>query len=303
MGIFCIGQSAYDITVPLKEPLIENQKYRVTDFQECAGGPALNAACLCASWGADTQLISRIGKDRYGRKLREILRESGVGMWYLIPDEEITTPHSLILTRPENGNRTIFNFPGEKEEVEYHIPAENADVILSDGHEPDITLEMLEKNTAAVSVVDAGTLRESTFAVAQKVDYLICSEDFARQYTDKKIDLENKEEYQEIFQKIERINQKHTIITLGERGVLYRKEDGEISHFPAYPVRAVDTSGAGDIFHGAFAYGLYRQFSLEENIRQSSMAAAISVQRRGSQLSIPTREEVEISCRLWKKES
>ena len=50
-SIFCIGQSAYDITIPLDGAICENQKYRVTQKEECGGGPAFNAAYLCAMWG------------------------------------------------------------------------------------------------------------------------------------------------------------------------------------------------------------------------------------------------------------
>lgn len=294
MGIFCIGQSAYDITVPLEEDLIENRKYRVTEYQECGGGPALNAAYLCALWGADVQLISRLGDDRYGNKLRAILKEVGVGTDWLIPDRTIETPYSLIIAGKKNGKRTIFNFPGVKDQLEYELPSEHPDVILSDGHEPEITLRLIEANPQAISVVDAGTMRESTMTVAKVSDYLVCSEDFARQYTGKQIDLEDREGYEEIFRCIEDINHKYAVITLGERGLLYRSETtGMLCRLPAYPVQAVDTSGAGDIFHGAFSYGLYKGDPLEENLKRSSMAAAISVQYLGSQTSIPRLELVE----------
>ena len=97
---------------------------------------------------------------------------------------------------------------------------------------------------------------------------------------------------QEIFAQIEAINQKIAVITLGERGLLYRNEEGEICRLPACQVQAVDTSGAGDIFHGAFAYGLYKKFPLLENLKQSSVTSALSVQKIGSQAAIPTLEEV-----------
>ena len=71
-SIFCIGQSAYDITIPLDGAICENQKYRVTQKEECGGGPAFNAAYLCAMWGEKVELISRIGNDTYGKRLLEI---------------------------------------------------------------------------------------------------------------------------------------------------------------------------------------------------------------------------------------
>ena len=59
MSIICIGQCAYDLTFPIQEPLIENQKYRIMEPFSCIGAPAANAAYLCALWNAETVLISR----------------------------------------------------------------------------------------------------------------------------------------------------------------------------------------------------------------------------------------------------
>lgn len=293
MSILCIGQAVYDISFMLDTPLQENQKYRIDETKECGGGPACNAACLCALWGAQTHLIAKVGMDAYGNALKRSLHAFHVGTDYLITGEEIQTPYSLIAVSAQSGYRTIFNLPGKPVQLAAQMPAERVDVILSDGHEPDVTMQALRAYPDACSMVDAGTLRESTFAVSQKVDYLVCSEDFARQYTHKSITLDNLEEDERIFSQIESINQKHAVITLGERGLLYRNTEGKLCHLPAYPARAVDTSGAGDVFHGAFAYGLYQHMPLEENLRHSAMAACLSVQREGSQTAIPCLEEVQ----------
>lgn len=292
MSILCIGQAVYDISFTLDTPLQENQKYRIEQTTECGGGPACNAACLCALWGAETHLIAKVGMDAYGNALRRSLHAFHVGSDYLMTDADIRTPYSLIAVNAQSGSRTIFNLPGKPLHCTSRLPAGRVDVILSDGHEPDITLQALRAYPDACSVVDAGTLRKSTFTVCQKVDYLVCSEAFACQYTRKNITLHNQEEDESIFRQIESINHKHAVITLGERGLLYRDADGKLRHLPAYPVRAIDTSGAGDVFHGAFAYGLYRHMPLEANLRQSAMAAALSVQREGSQTAIPCFEEV-----------
>lgn len=75
--ILCIGQSAYDITIPLSEPIVENQKYRIEQKLECGGGPAFNASCLCGMWGAGVCLISRIGTDDYGENFVRLRKKTG----------------------------------------------------------------------------------------------------------------------------------------------------------------------------------------------------------------------------------
>ena len=277
-SIFCIGQSAYDITIPLDGAICENQKYRVTQKEECGGGPAFNAAYLCAMWGEKVELISRIGNDTYGKRLLEIAAQAGIGTNYLIKDDEIETPHSYIFSNQENGSRTLFNFPGEKKDIEYTYPDEEVSVILSDGHEPEIS--------------------ESTMQVAKEVDYLVCSEDFARQYTGKTINLNDPKKACEIFEEVEQINHKHAVVTLGEKGLLYRR-DGKITLMPAFKVKAVDTNGAGDIFHGAFAYAIKQQLDFYDVLKISSMASAISVQTLGAQSSIP--QLTKVTSELQKK--
>lgn len=84
-------------------------------------------------------------------------------------------------------------------------------------------------------------------AGSKEVDYLVCSEDFARQYTGKTINLNDPKKVCEIFEEIEQINHKHAVVTLGEKGLLYRR-DGKITLMPAFKVKAVDTNGAGTFF-------------------------------------------------------
>lgn len=295
MGIYCIGQAVYDITAPYTGPLVANQKYRMTSSQGCPGAPALNAACLCATWGAPVELVARLGDDPYGALVRGELARCGVGLGHAIPDAQATTAFSLIAVDDATGERTIFNFPCPMHEVEYPLPAEGdaPDVVLADGHEPQVTLEVLAAFPQAKSVVDAGTYRESTYEVARAVDYIVCSEDFARQYTGAPLaDPDDPRETDALLTRIAGINGGTAVVTLGDRGLIYRDAEGAPRHMPAFPARAVDTTGAGDIFHGAFAYGLYRGMDLADNLRQCSMASSLSVRALGGFTSIPALEQV-----------
>lgn len=293
MAIFCIGQAAYDITAPYTGPLQANQKYRITEPHGCSGAPALNAACLCALWGAPAQLVARIGDDAYGALVRADLDRFGVGADHLIPDEGATTAYSVIAVDDATGERTIFNFPSHQHEVAYPVPEAEVDVILSDGHEPAASLAVMEAYPDAPSLVDAGTYRESTYEVAREVDFLVCSEDFARQYTGSPLeDPHDVRAVDELLTRIEGINNGVAVVTLGDRGLVYRDERGTPQHMPAFKAQAVDTTGAGDIFHGAFAYGLYAGLPIEENLRQCSMTSSLSVRTMGGLTSIPALAEV-----------
>jgi ribokinase len=83
------------------------------------------------------------------------------------------------------------------------------------------------------------------------------------------------------------------VLKLGASGVYLRGQEGLKLHVPAFPVKAVDTTAAGDAFNGAFAVGLARGQSPQESARFAAAAAAVSVTRAGAQPSMPTTDEVD----------
>lgn len=290
MRIVCIGQCAWDMTFPIHEPLTENQKYRIMEPFSCIGAPAANAAYLCALWGEETGLITRIGKDFYGQEICRILESVHVDCAHVQQDEQFTTPCSAIIANSSNGYRTIFNCPGNQRELSFTYP-QTADYLLLDGHELQASLAALKRFPDAISVLDAGTCRKDTKTLGALVDHLVCSQDFAYQYTGISITLEDRTSWETTFAKLKELNQKQLVVTLGENGLLY-EEKGSIHHIPAFAVHTIDSTGAGDIFHGAYTYALSKGYTLLETLQIASATSAISVQTLGGQTSIPKRENV-----------
>ena len=260
------------------------------------GGPATNAAYLNALWGNKAYLMSRVGKDFFGKEIVEELEKVGVNTDYMKKDGDETSV-STIISNVENGNRTIFNCPLKNNCEEFVYPR-NIDTILVDGHEKEASMKAIELYPDANIIIDAGTYKEHLVDLIEKVDYLICSEDFAKQYTKIEKDYLDVEIAKEVFGKLRELNKNNIVVTLGEKGLMYEKE-GKINYIPAFKVKAIDTTGAGDIFHGAFAYCVANRYSFEESLRISSMASAISVETMGGQISIPKIETVK--SRLVKK--
>lgn len=289
-SVLCIGQSAYDITYKVNEEIVENKKYRIYEKIECMGGPATNAAYLNALWGNKAYLMSRVGKDFFGKEIVEELEKVGVNTDYMKKDGDETSV-STIISNVENGNRTIFNCPLKNTCEEFGYP-ENVDTILVDGHEKEASMKAIELYPNANIIIDAGTYKEHLVDLIEKVDYLICSEDFAKQYTKIEKDYLDVEIAKVVFGKLRELNKNNIVVTLGEKGLMYEME-GKINYMPAFKVKAIDTTGAGDIFHGAFAYCVANRYSFEESLRISSMASAISVETMGGQISIPRIETVK----------
>lgn len=292
MSILCIGQAVYDITFPSEEPIVENQKYRVYDRSECMGAPAANAAYLCGLWGMDTSLIARVGDDLFGKEILRTLESVGVKTGGVRQESEQKTSISCIVVNKQNGNRTILNAPLQETEFSPNWPHDPPKVILVDGHEVKISLEALEKYPDAITLIDAGTYKPELTELFQTVDYLVCSEDFAVQYTGIKLNVAEPQTLEAAFAKLAELNPHQIVVTLGENGSVF-KQDGTIHHIPAFPTKPVDTTGAGDIFHGAFAYGLHQGKDLRDIVVFASATAALSVERMGGQTSIPTLKEVE----------
>lgn len=291
MKYVCIGHSTYDITLPVNEYPKENIKYRIPFKIECGGGPASNGGYLLAKWGMDTTMISVVGNDNYGNKIIKDFEKIGANIDYLEKKEGYETSSSYIIANLSNGTRTVLTHKKEPiNSVSKEINLQ-ADVILVDGEHPNTALEVLNKNPNAISILDAGRLNDSTKIIGQKVTYLICSKDFAEEFTNQKIENKNIEQLTNIHQQLWEYFKTNIIITLEATGS-FTKIDEEYQIIPSISVKAIDTTGAGDIFHGAFTYFITNGYSLKESIRKASITSGISVTRIGSRYSIPLLEEV-----------
>jgi len=292
----CIGTAAYDLFFPLDGWLEENRKYEIRSSQESGGGPAANAACLLARWGVPTALACVLGDDLYGRRIREELAEAGLDLRLVEVRPGAATPLSVILVNTASGSRTVVNSLAATAPLRFGAAGLEVlrglapRLLLFDGHQPEASLQALELFPAARTLLDAGSLRPGTERLAPRVEFLVPSETFARAMTGV-ADLDTPEDLRRCLSALQAMNRREVAVTLGERGAAYL-EGGEARHLPAFPVRAVDSTGAGDIFHGAFAFGVLRGWPLSEIVRFAAMAAALSVARPGARASIPALAEV-----------
>ena len=104
----CLGQSAYDITLPLDHYPVENKKVRVEGKVECGGGSASNCAYLLAKWGLDTYFSGIIGNDHYGSQIKKEYESIGVNTKYLEVSDKFHTTSSYIIANTDIGSRTIL---------------------------------------------------------------------------------------------------------------------------------------------------------------------------------------------------
>lgn len=290
MKVLCIGHASFDITMPMDFYPVENTKYRVNDVMKCGGGPASNAAYLLAKWGVETYFAGVVGNDEYGKKIKKEFKEIGVDTTYLELDKNSETTLSFIINNKKNGSRTILTNRGKKLELSKEIEIK-PDIILMDGEELKTCKKIIKENPEAISIIDAGSLRPTVLELAKLVDYVVCSKAFAEEYTGIRINIHDSEVMKTIFKKM-RKEFKNVVITLEGKGSVYQ-DDRKINLMPSLKVESVDSTGAGDIYHGAFAYGILNGFDMEKTILMSNIAGALSVTKLGGRNSMPTLKEVK----------
>lgn len=284
MKVLCIGHAAYDITTPVEGYPKENSKNRVHERIECGGGPAGNAAYLLGKWGVETYFAGIVGDDLYGNRIKTEYNKVGVNSDYLQISHNHITASSYILANRENGSRTILTYrPSDMkmEDVDLNI---NPDIILVDGQEPEISIKAIRENPNAITIIDAGRDRKEIRDLCKMVTYVVCSKDFAELVSG--ITIYENDGLDFAFKKLEEEFNTTIIITLEATGCAYRNKEGKVEIIPSVKVKGIDSTGAGDIFHGAFTYGISKNWDMPEILRFSNIAGAMSVTRIGGRNSI-----------------
>ncbi len=288
MKILCLGHATYDVTLPLDEFPIENTKNRIQERIECGGGPASTAAYLLGCWGADVHFAGIVGNDYYGHKIKEEFKKVHVNTDYLELRKGHDTTSSIVLANKANGSRTTFAYKPKKVEMKPFVLDFEPNVILIDGQEYERSLEVLEKYPDALTIIDAGRARPEVIHLCKLVKWVACSKDFAEEVTGIDVDYTNMATIKEIYKKLKSLFGNEIVITLEDKGCFYKDEI-----IKSVRLKAVDSTGAGDIFHGALTYYLARGYDAYNALRLANYAGAISVSRVGTRNSIPTKEEME----------
>jgi sulfofructose kinase len=283
IDVLCVGHASYDLIYSIPHHPDADEKMVADHFISCGGGPAANASVQVAKLGLKAAFAGYLGNDLYGDKHNQELFEHGVNVDKVIRGAS-PTPLSTILVKPD-GNRGLINYKGKTKP----LPANaidfsniNAKVILFDGHEPQLSLLLAKqaKRQGIPTVLDAGSVHEGTLALLELVDYPVCSEKFAVQWagaTDTALSrLANISPY--------------VVITMSERGLIASHKGNRCS-LSAFPITAVDSTGAGDAFHGAFAAALALGQEWDNILRYASAAGALCCTKAGARLGLPNYQE------------
>ena len=286
-----VGINATDTVIRLPRFPTVDSKVEVTSSEVKAGGQVASAMVACRRWGLDTRYVGKIGDDDAGRfQMAEMQREGVEAHW--ITAANCMSQTAYILVDEPTGERTVLWKREPK--VALHPSdirrewIEGAQVLLVDGHDTAAATQAARwAREARIPVVaDFDNLYPGVEALLQFVDFPITSKDFPEHLTGEKSLLNS---LPKIFSKF-----KCSLAgaTIGRLGALVW--DG--SRFlicPGFRVNAVDTTGAGDVFHGALLYGLVQYWKVEEILEFSCAAAALNCEALGARGGIRPLDEIE----------
>ncbi len=291
MAVVGIGQCAWDMLAVVDGFPQADTKKEVLVWEEQGGGPVATALIALSRLGVPCRFHGVTGDDREGEAIRQSLMDEGVDVDGLIRRSNASSQTAFIAIDRSGGTRTIFwKRPSGDPLAREELPSgflRNAEFLLLDGLMKDVSLlAASEARKAGVPVMlDAGRVREGMLELAQLCDYVVGSEEFARE-------LGWNDDRASFIQEVKKQGFGITTITLGRRGSVTFAGD-EVISCPAFPVEIVDATGAGDVFHGGYLYGLLQRWPLKDTVRFASAVAAMKCRKLGGRAGSPTLSEVE----------
>jgi sulfofructose kinase len=291
--ILCIGMPVRDLTFRVRGVPARGSKENATHFDEICGGNALNAAIGIVRLGGRASVCGPMGdaRETSSRFIFDKLAHEGIETKHVVRMPGLVTPISTVMVDP-SGERTIVTFR-DPELWKVHLPPtetllDDCAAILTESRCAefciDLCAEARRRGIPVIVDVDrAMSLREGLLNASS---HLVFSSESLQETADVTDD-------GAALKKIAKLTPSFLAGTRGPRGTIWLDEQGNLQETPAFPVHTVDTLGAGDVFHGAFALAITERQELRQALRFASAAAALKCTRFGGAFAAPQRAEVE----------
>ncbi len=290
--ILCIGMPVRDLTFRIEELPERGFKVNASHFDEICGGNALNGAIGIARLGGRASICGPMGdaRETSSRYIFDKLAHEGIDTSQIVHIPNLVTPISNIMIDP-SGERTIVTF---RDPELWKVQLPDTDKLLADCSAiltenrcaefcTDLCAEARRRGIPVIVDVDRTmSLREGLLTASS---HLVFSSEALQSTAGIQDDAE-------ALKKIARLTPSFVAGTRGSKGTLWLDEQQNLQETPAFPVHTVDTLGAGDVFHGAFALAITEHQELRQALRFASAAAALKCTRFGGAFAAPQRAEV-----------
>jgi ribokinase len=285
-----IGLCTVDMLFVVPRPPEFGGLMQATEYLRQGGGPVPTALVALARLGARTRFIGRVGDDPDGAFIRDELAAEGVDTSRLMTEPGARSRVALVLVDQATGERGFTAYP---ETCRPLVPAdlrreeiEQARVVHLDDADPVSIQAAAWARQAGTQVVFDGTWgHEDLERLLPLVDVPIVSEPFVEAWMPGASP-------DRVVARLRGYGARIAVYTLGSRGCVVAWDEG-IHAFPALPIEVVDTTGAGDAFHGGFILGLLEGWSVDRTVSFASAVAALNCHRLGGRTGLPDREAVE----------
>lgn len=295
--ILVVGSTNVDFMMKMEEFPVAGETLDALEFKLSMGGKGANQALSAHRLGGNVLFITSLGNDDNGNNTLSYFKKEGLNVLPLIIEN--TPSGSAMIWVNSRGENCIVLNPGANHEftpdllkkTELETAIKNSDYILLQMEIPYNTVKDIckfAKELNKIVILNVAPARQLDSEILKMIDFLVVNIIEAEMISGIDFDGSNKEL---IIDKLLTLGADTVILTLGKQGSIL-KNTRETICLSVYDVEAVDTTGAGDTFCGAFASELSKGCSLEESLHYATAAAAICVTRMGAQPSIPSEIEV-----------
>lgn len=293
LDVIGLGIATMDVLTRVPRPPKSDEVMPVSEITVAGGGPVATALVTLSRLGAKTEYLGTIAADSWGKMIRADLDREGVNYQNAVEIEGSESIVSVVLVEEETASRSILYHHSRLPELEStHVdPAliTQARVLHLDGFHFSAAMQAATYAKEAGVLVSfdggAGTRLDGVERLLEKVDVMIVAREFAVMHT-------GRGDLREAALRLLEFGARVVVITDGSNGSWYWDGAREL-HQPAYQIAAVDTTGAGDVYHGAYLFGLLRDWTPEHCLRFATAASALKCMRPGGRGGPRSREEVE----------
>ena len=296
-----VGLNATDITLELPRFPAFNSKLACKSVSISLGGQVASAVVACRRWGLTSRYIGTVGDDDAAATHEREFRSNHVEA-HLVRRRKCASLHSYILLDASSGERTILSHRDSQLELRpTDLQQEwitNSRLLLIDGHDTSAAAAAAKwaRDAEVPVVADVDAYYSGLEVLLECTDYLFSAQDFPKRFT------KNSNLLQALREISRRFRCRVTGATLGSFGAV--AWDGIRYHYsPGFSVRAVDTTGAGDVFHAGVAYGILKGWELPRILEFSNAAAALNCTALGARGGIKSLAAIRYLIAKGKRSS
>jgi sugar/nucleoside kinase (ribokinase family) len=286
-----MGLNSVDFIGLVPEFPTANSKMKLLKFSKQGGGQVATAMVALARWGAKTKYIGKVGSDELGEFSLHFLQEEGVDVSSVTIETNATNQFAMILVDGVSGERTIL---WDRDERLMYREGElqkeevcSGKILHLDGHDIRAAIQCARwaKEEGIPIVIDIDKVEPLTRELIKEIDFVITSSRLPTLMT-------GISDREKALIELQKQTSGFLCSTLGHEGAM-ALVNGEILYVKGFKIKAVDTTGAGDVFHAGFIYGLLQNWEVVEILRFANAVAALKCLDLGGRRGLPTLEEIQ----------